>query len=409
MSTYTVVSGDTFDLIARKKYGTEKESGFIARANPGVAEPLTPGTNVNIPDLPGAPRDVVQQTVSDNIDEVAISIEGKRFRYWTNVRITRAIDNMDTVEFSAPFDAKNPELKKTFRPFSFKSVEITIGGVPFFTGTMVGVRPKLDNNKRTVDVSAYSKPGVLNDCTMPASAYPIEYNNQGLTEIAATMAAPFGISVEFQADQGAIFEQVASDTGERVLKFLQKLAKQRNLVISSTPLGALLFLQSADAGQPVAQFVQGEPPVTGITPFFNEQEFYSHVTGLEPMLVGLAGSSFVVSNPRLKGVTRPITFKVPDTEGADIKAAVEAKAGRMFGNAVAYAVEVPTWRDSKGNLWQPNSTIHLIAPDMMIYTEYAFIVRSVEFNRDRKSTTAILTLVIPGAFSGKIPETLPWD
>lgn len=408
-TTYSVITGDTFESISRKKYGTEKEADLIARANPGVAEPLTGGTTLTVPVLPDSPQNIQQAAGSSTEDEVAILIDGKRFRFWDTVRITRAIDTMDTVEFGAPFDAEAPGFKDTFRPFSFKTVVITVGGSPLFTGTMVTVNPVIENARKIVSVSGYSLPGVLNDCTSPASSFPLEFDNQGLREIATALVAPFGISVEFLADQGAVFERVASEPGKKVLAFLTELAKQRNLIISSSSRGKLVFLQSSESGQPVARLQQGSAPVLSVTPLFNPQEYYSHITGIEPVVVGLPGSQFTVKNPRLEGVTRPFTFNAPDTLDADVKAAVEAKAGRMFGNMASYSVRVATWRDPSGNLWEPNTPIKLLAPDAMIYSEYEFTIRSIEFSRDRATETATLNLVIPGSFSGKIPGALPWD
>lgn len=407
--TYSVIAGDTFESIARKKYGTEKEADRIARANPGVAEPLTGGTVLTVPTLPDAPQDLQSNAPAATDDEVAILIDGQRFRFWDRVRVTRAIDTMDTVEFGAPFDADAPGFRETFRPFSFKTVVITVGGTPLFTGTMVAVSPAVENGQKIVSVSGYSLPGVLNDCTSPASTYPLEFNDQGLREISAALASPFGIAVEFQADQGAIFERVASEPGKKVLAFLTELAKQRNLVIGSTTRGSLLFSRSIETGTPVARLQQGSAPVMAVTPFFSPQEYYSHVTGIEPVIVGLAGSQFTVKNPRLQGVTRPITFNAPDTLDADVKAAVESKAGRMFGNMASYSVRVATWRDSQGNLWEPNTIVKLLAPEAMIYSEYAFVIRSVEFEREGRKETATLNLVIPGSFSGKVPESLPWE
>lgn len=409
MSTYQVISGDTFEIIARKKYGDEKEADRIARANPGVAEPLTAGTTLTVPVLPGAPQDLQSQAPAATDDEVAILIDGQRFRFWDKVRITRAIDSMDTVEFGAPFDVDAPGFKETFRPFSYKPVVITVGGEPLFTGTMVGVTPVLENGQKVISVSGYSLPGVLNDCTPPASSFPLEFNDQGLREIATSIAAPFGLSVDFVADQGAIFERVACEPGKKALGFLAELAKQRNLIISSSSRGVLVFWQSVSAGQPVARLQQGSAPVLSVTPFFSPQEYYSHVTGIEPVIVGLEGSQFTVKNPRLQGVTRPITFNAPDTLDADVKGAVEAKAGRMFGNMASYSVRVATWRDPNGQLWAPNTTVKLQAPGAMIYNEYEFVIRSVEFSRERAVESAILDLVIPGSFSGQTPGALPWD
>ncbi len=407
--TYRVITGDTFDLISRKTYGTEKESNRLVRANPGVSEPLTPGILITIPNLPGRPQNIKQSAASTELDEVAILIDGNRFRFWSEIRLTRSIDSMDTVEFSAPFDSTQPGFRSSFRPFSFKTVEITIGGSPLFTGTMVSVLPTLENDNRTLSIGGYSLPGVLNDCTPPASSFPLEFDDVGLRTIASTLSETFGISVDFQAEQGSIFERVAIEPGQKVLAFLTDLAKQRNLIITSSPTGELIFLKSIESGNPVSILRQGASPVMLVEPSFNPQSYYSDITGIEPVLSGLSGSQFTVQNPRLMGVVRPFTFTIPDTRDADLKQAVETKVGKMFGNMVTYSVTVDTWRDPAGNLWEPNTLIKLNAPDAMVYTDYNFLVRSIEFNRDSKSQTAVLKLVIPGAFSGKIPETLPWD
>jgi len=404
-----VITGDTFESISRKKYGTQNEAQRIANANPGAAQPLVAGVTLIIPILPDAPQNLRQSASSVTPDEVAVLIQGSRFRFWNEIRITRSIDTMDTVEFGAPFDSQAPGFRESFRPFSFKPVVITVGGSALFTGTMVAVSPVVENGQKIVSVSGYSLPGVLNDCTPPASAFPLEFNELGLQEIATSLAAPFGISVEFKADQGPIFERVACEPGQRVLTFLTELAKQRNLIISSSPLGALVFLQSSQGGGSVANFAQGSAPLLSVTPFFSPQEYYSHITGIEPVIVGLEGSQFTVKNPRLLGVIRPLTFKAPDTEDSDVLATVEAKAGRMFANMVSYSIRLATWRDPSGDLWQPNTAIKLIAPDAMIYKEYEFIIRSIQFEQDSKTQTATLNLVMPGAFSGKIPESLPWD
>ena len=408
-TTYNVQPGDTLESIARKQYGTESASKQIAEANPGLSEPLTAGVQIITPSAPGDLPEVIPQISADNENEVAVIIEGSVFRFWEQITITRSIDAMDVINFSAPFDPEAEGFRDTFRPFTFKPMQITVGGEPLFTGTLITVNPKIENRRKTLMVGGYSLPGVLNDCTPPASSFPLEFNNQSLREIAAVMTAPFGIAVDFRAGQEDSFLRVACDPNKRVYAFLVELAKQRNLIVSSSSNGELIFWQSVEAGNPVAILIQGDKPVLSITPFFSPQEYYSHITGIEPVVVGSEGSQFTVKNERLKGVLRPINFNANDIEGAAIKEVVEAKSGRMFGNMASYTIKVSTWRDSSGNLWTPNTTVKVRAPGAMIYNDYEFIIRAVIFNRERASETATLNLVIPGSFSGQNPEVLPWE
>lgn len=406
---YIIVAGDTFEIISRKVYGVESESGLIQSANPGVSEPLSVGISIFIPDRPDSPQIIRGDSPSSSENEVALNIENQRFRFWESIRITRSIDAVDTLEFTAPFEVDNEAFRTIFLPFSYQSVSLTVGGEALFTGTMLTPVPTLTADKKSVAVSGYSLPGVLNDCVIPSSAFPLEFDGQGLNNIARSVVAHFGLSVEFAESEGPIFDRVAAEPSKKAFQFLAELARQRNFVISSTPRGKLLFQRSVIPGQPIARLAQGSSPIVSVVPQFNPQEYYSHITGLQPTMPGADGSQFTVENPRLKGVLRPFTFKADDTKSGDIKAAVEAKAGRMFANAISYSVSLSIWRDSHGKLWEPNTTITLIAPGAMIYSEYEFIIRSVSFTRERDSEVAELKLVLPGSFDGKIPEAMPWD
>ena len=421
-----VLEGDTFQSLSRRAYGFESAADLISRANPGVGEPLIAGVAITLPDVAGVSDDRSGNAPAANPNEVALKIDGTRFRFWTRIRIVRSIDTVDIIEFVAPFEPEAPGFRQIFKPFSFKPIQVSVGGVPLFDGTLVNVSPSVNPERKEMQVSGYSKPGVLNDCTPPASMFDagrggLEFNDVKLDAIASALVEPFGIVVEFKDDPGAIFENVAIEPGNRIFHFLASLANQRNLIMASSESGTLTFQRAVDPEDPilfqqspadfapVAFLQQGKSPVLSVIPFFDAQEYYSHVTGIEPTVVGLRGSQFTVANSRLAGVVRPLTFETPDTLEADVQTAVQAKIGRMFGNAVSYSVNVASWRGPLGNLWQPNTLVELQAPNAMIYEPFRFIVRSVEFERDRASEYAQLNLVLPGSFSGRAPEAFPWD
>jgi prophage tail gpP-like protein/phage tail protein X len=410
MANITTRKGDTFDLLARRAYGDDQQSALLRSANPGAVEPFEGGVVLTVPDQPTAPKNKPPTVEAADDSELALLINGQRFRFWTGISITRSIDSMDTLNISAPFEPDDVQFRATFKPFAFAPVNINVGGAPLFTGTMLTVDPDLKEDGRTVAAACYSVPAVMGDCTAPASSYPLEWNEAGLKTIAEAAAAPFGLPVLFEADEGATFERVALKPGEKVLPFLIKLAQQRGLLVSSTERGELLFTQSVAPGQPVARLIEGASPLVDVVPVFNPQDYYSEITGIEPVVVGLRGGQVTVRNPRLRGIVRPLAFEVSDTVNADIEAACNAKAGRMFANVVNYSCNVATWRDPSGNIWEPNTTVTIDAPGAMIYGEYEFLVRAVTLSRTSDGgELATLALTIPGAFSSKIPEALPWD
>lgn len=407
-TTYRVLTGDTYQLIAAKFYGVDTAASRIIKANPGAADPPSPGTDLVIP--AALTPAVAVPTGASGPSEVAVLVDGKRFRFWRQVAVTVELDRIATAAFTGPFDPDAPGYREAFSPMSFKPVQITVGGSPFFTGTMPTTIPEVAEDKVTFVAEAYSLPGVLDDCTAPASAYPLEFFNENLQGIADALLAPFGLVAQFDADPGPVFTSgVALEEGEKVLAFLIKLANLRKLVINSTPDGALRFLSPAGVSAPVARLSEYVSPVISITPAFKPQQYYSHVTGAEPDLLGLEGKAYTVVNPRLAGNVRPFTFRISDAESANVEAAVRAKAGRMFADAITYAVEVDTWRTPAGALWWPGNTVQLTAPSAMVYTAYDFTIRAIVFNREESLETATLHLIIPGTLAGEIPEVLPWD
>ncbi len=410
MSSYTIQQGDDWSLISRKVYGTEGSAARLQKANPGAQEPLSPGTIIYVPPQisrrppPSAPSETV------NPDETFVRIEGKRFRFWEGLVINRSLDSIDSGSFTAPSDLNNTDFTEAFKPFSFSEIEVFTAGNPLFTGTMLRPSPGVDESSARVDMDCYGRPGVLQDCSAPSSDFPIEFNDLGLVEIASSLCDPFGIEVRLEADDaGATFDRVALNPQTKIFTFLANLARQRNLVLGDSSDGALVIRRAVEPGSPVAILAEGEPGVTSITGNFDPQNYYSHVTGLREALIGSDGESYTVVNSRLSGVLRPYVFQADDTEEGNLQVAVENKAGLMVGNAVTYQLEVSGWRDPSGNLWEPNTTIKLTAPRAGIPSPYEFLIRRVSYQMEGDSQTCSLGLVLPGSFSGKLPESLPWD
>ena len=403
MSSYRVVRGDTFALVSRKVFGEESRAGQIARANPGAAEPLVVGTVLTVPQRPAPPPERPEAGL-------ALLIGGERFRFWTSVSVRLSLDQFSVVEFRAPFDPDDADQRARFRPFSYTDIVVLVDGAPVFGGHMVGVLPISTPFERTVAVTGYSAPAVLNDCTAPASLYPIEYNGVDLETIANDLAAVFGLTVVFPTDAGTPFARVRCEHGVPVLSFLAGLARQRNLLVSDTARGELLFSRAADgSAQPVAVLQEGSSPLLSVTPAFHPQRYFSHVTGLAPATVDRPGSQYTVKNPHLEDTLRPYAFRVPDSIDADIPGAARNALSRMFGDLVAYTLAVDTWRDPAGALWAPGTVVRLHAPGAMVYRPYNVLIRHVDFEDRPGARTATLTVVLPGAFGGRIPEGLPWD
>lgn len=377
-------------------------------------------------------------TTPNKPPDVGLVLAGDTFRHFTEIDLTQSIDSFSTAAFTAPFEADRAEFRKRFRPFSYSSINVLIDQKVRMTGSMMGPEPKIDQSSKAVAVTAYGLPAVLAHCCPPGSAFPLEFSGMTLLQIAQKVCAPFGITARiddtvsddesshaFQAKKlkrgprggrgkrGNKFARVALEPGDDVHGFLVGLAQQVGLVMSDDEVGNLVFRDSdANLGNPVARFVQGQPPLVDIDAKFSPESYFSEITGFTPNKVKKKGTKYTLKNPFIHAkdnILRPHCFKLDDTTAPDAPAAVYAKIGRMFGNMVSYTIsKIPTWRDPSGKLWTPNTTVLVTAPDAMIYRETELLIRDVKLHQDPGGYTAELNVVLPGAFSGAMPADLPW-
>jgi prophage tail gpP-like protein len=345
-------------------------------------------------------------------ENVVLRIDGKEWEGWTSLEVCLQMDSFSTVQFEAPFEPERLDFRETFRPFTFKRVEVLSEQTPLFTGTMMDVDPNVDASSRTVTVTAYALPAVLGDCTAPGATVPHEFKKVGIREIATQLLQPYGLSLRVPpgVDLGAVFAKAKLEEGEKVFEFLVNLIQQRTLILSNTPEGELLCWKSIAAGNPRARLIGGEPPIGKITPAFSPQDYFSEITGFGPTRRRGTGGKWTEKNPWLKNVLRSHSFKLDNTEKGDAPTEARNKLARMFANMASWSVEdVPTWRDPQGDLWEPNTTHLVTAPDAMIYRESELLVRKVTLKQDADSYTADIDWVLPGVFSGEIPTELPWN
>lgn len=409
-TTYNTRSGDTFEIVARIVYGDDRKSIKLRRANPGAREPFKAGEVLRVPKDTEAPQDSSQQGTAGAQNEIEVRIDAQSFAHWTQVQIEKSIDKFSSASFSAPFEPTSQAFRDTFRPFSFVALNVFVGGSLNFTGTLVNSTARGVPGGATVSVSGYGFPGVLNDCNAPISSFPIELNGLNLNQIAVQLASLYDVGVIFDADPGAKFRRVKLKPEQTILAFLTDLAKQRNLVMTDNSTGELVFTQAASPGSPVATLRQGEQPLLGVAQNAqNPQQYFSHVTAIKTTKLGSRGCGYTVTNPHTSGSFRCSNFLLKNGRKSDAKVAAESRFGRMLANTVTYTVDVATWRDPSGNLWEPNTTIKIQYPDCMIYNDYEFLIRDVTLEQTANSEAARLDVVLPGSFLGTAPESLPWD
>jgi len=93
------------------------------------------------------------------------------------------------------FNPENPEHKQIFKPYSYSTVEVFHNGELLMTGTFLNNSFLSASKKSLIPISGYSVPGILEDCEIPVSSYPLQSINLNLKQIAEKLIKPFGIKM----------------------------------------------------------------------------------------------------------------------------------------------------------------------------------------------------------------------
>lgn len=344
-------------------------------------------------------------------EPVTFTLEnGDRFGEWSEVELQFSVDGYSAVTLTGPFDHQRHEVRAAFQPLMFPTIEVAIDGELMITGRAKDTSPSVDAQRASIGITVYSLAYDLTEQSPAESCYPLEFNNLDLRQIAQVLVTrTIGVAPVFDSKIGAKFGRVRCEPDGEIHDFLAPLALQRGYVLSDKPNGDLLFRSEAPTGSPVAR-LEGQP-LGRITAAFKPESWFSSITGRATKKAGKTGSRYTHANPLYRASNpRAFTLIVHDTEAADVPAAVKAAVGRMCASVVTYTVEgLPSWRDPSGELWRPNTTVLVTAPEAMIYRETELMIRAVKLNQTAESETATLSLVLPGTFGGTLPTELPWD
>lgn len=335
---------------------------------------------------------------------------GAAYGEWSEIEIGRALDGYTALSVSGPFDHERPEVRAAFRPLAFPRVEASVGGELVCTGYVKDVAPDVHPSIASIGVTVYSVAHELTEICPAVELLPLEFNGLDLRQIASRLVtASIGLESEFDGPPGAVFARVKAEPDAPIHGFLVDLALQRAFVLSDVPSGAVIFRSEARPGTPVAR-LRGQPLVR-VAASFDPGNWFSTITARATRKGGKGGARYSEFNALYRAShPRPFTLKLDDTESADAPRAARSSIGRMVAACATYTVEdLPTWRDSKGALWTPNTTVTLTAPEAMIYRETEFLIRTVTLKQTPESETATLGLVLPGTFGGVLPTRLPWD
>jgi prophage tail gpP-like protein len=352
-------------------------------------------------------EDVSDLLPADDDREITLVIDDEEI----NLVSAKATLSMDTATdgFTAvtPFNPDNILQRELFRPYAYHNAELYIGGRLAIRGTLYTVGPAMDDSGgRRVTLEGWSLTADIVDSGVRT---PREFKGYKLEALARELVEPLDIEVVFDVDEDKKFTKVKAESSDTIFTFLSQLAKQRSIQLSSTPQGRLLFAKAATDSEPVANLVEGYPPIQTVSGRFDGRARFNSYTaqGQAPgrkrgkIKTGTAIDDQV---PR----SRFRFFSADDADAGDLEKAAAWERNKALVDALTIPMPVTNiYSDPESTeLWKPNTLVSLTSPTLMLPENgFTFLIRSVEYIFEDEGVTAILNLVPPQTFTGDdLPE-----
>lgn len=318
------------------------------------------------------------------------------------------------------FDPQNVLHKEIACVSHFHEVTLEYNGELLLTGQMLQQNFKASSKKELASFTGYSLPGVLEDCEIPTSLYPLQSDGLSLREIAQKLIRPFNLKMVIDGSVSDRMNKVlmtsTASESQTIKSYLASLASQKKIIISHNEKGNLLFTESKTDSTPIIDFdgLNGRAPgLSGIIPAiemalsFDGQGMHSHITLQKQASSdeeGNAGEA-TVRNPYVIGsVYRPSVKSQSSGDDNDTGlAARQAVSNELKG--LKLTINLDRW-DVNGKIIRPNQLITVYYPEIYIFKKTTWFIESVNFTGNQKENTCVLNCVVPEVYNGKTPESI---
>jgi prophage tail gpP-like protein len=336
-------------------------------------------------------------------------IRNRNVEFFNNFTLSLKYDSVASAfNFNFYFNPDTIELKELACIGHYHIASIEHNGELLLTGYILSEAFSSEPEKKMVAMGGYSLPGVLEDCEIPTDLYPLQSDGLSLKEIARKLTSLFDfktvIDPAVASKMNQVFEKTTAGAGGSIKQYLTDLAAQKNIVISHTEKGELLFTEAKTKAKPFFHF---ENNVIGTTMSlsFNGQAMHSHITVIKQADAdeGNAGE-FTIRNPYVPFVYRPKVIVQSSGDDNDTEKAARNALSQELKNLVL-TITTDRW-EVDGKIIKPNSIITIKNPEIYLYNKCSWFVEGVEYQGDNTKMTATLTCVLPEVYNMETPEYL---
>ena len=362
-------------------------------------------------------------------------INNKTYINFGDFTISSNLDSIaSTFSLSAFFDINNIDHQKIFKPLSYNKIEVFDDEDKLLiTGTILNHDFGVSAVTDLVQLSGYSLPGVLEDCNIPYSMYPLESLKMNLGEIARKVIKPFGLTLSIEPsvskDVSLSYAKSVCEPEDSIKDYLSKLSAQRNIILSHNRQGYLVMFRPNVNLAVKKEYDEKNTTSLGLS--VNGQNMHSSLTILRQPKMKKKKTESTVSiadhydeegneipemtktkkkrpkpqffdtlhNSMVKAF-RPSVKKMTEGEDVSTEPAVRNDMADELGN-ISFSIELDRWDDLNiGDM------INLQSNRLFIKNKVKLIVSSISRSRTASEKKMSISAMLPEAFTGQEPKNI---
>lgn len=382
---YVIQKGDTLHDIAQKHLGNSSKWRLLWNINKDTLRSknpnlIYPGEIIEIPD-----RNTKVQTppVKTEKNEVFLYVNGQEYSGWKGVDIERSIEAVAGSFSLSIAEMSNFEIKEG------DTVEVKIGSDTVNSGYVDDISEDISDGSHTLTVVGRDKTADLVDCSIKTG----EWKNVKFEDVAKEICNLFSIEIKKDTDTGDKFPSVKAQPGETAFELLDRHARQRGLLLSSTRDGKLLITTTGKDSTGIT-LKEGVNIKSASITRSTKERYQKYIVLSSEENVGVSG---VAQDDSIKRFRQIVMMSENEGNASVCKKRASWEAITRAARGVSLSVEVQGWRDSNDNIWTENTMVNIDIPSLKI--SEIMLISSVNYIKDENGTITRMTIKRKDAYT----------
>jgi len=321
--------------------------------------------------------------------KVELFVDGKIYSGWKDVVVTRSIKALSG-SFSLSITDRWADQREPWLLQPLQQVVLKLEGQQVIGGYIDSLNVDIDKSSRVITVNGRDKTADFIDCSYvgstPFSGVKLEY-------IARVLAKQFNLEVLVVGNTGDVFESYTFNQGETCFEILDKAARQRGFLVTSTVEGKILITRPNQTRSNTI-IEEGKNLLTGSSSFDFSDVFSSYtVKGQNsPLANEISGSQnyTIKAASSDESVTRFRPFVIVSETLSTLKSAQQRaqwEATTRAAKASRFKAQIVGWTKQDGTLWLPNELVRLRSKSIGVDDD--LLIVSVKLNLNDKSGSTV--------------------